>query len=464
MNKINTLRKMGVLAGMMVLAGIAGANPLSKDAQILIDRALNSPTLTVRYTGANATLVEFRLNGESIGTRTIGSTKASGETNFNLNLNDLKDGDNEVEVRLYDRTGKLVGREKTKISTDQSNKGPVYLESPKVGQQVQGPTEIKLGLARQMRNISVSFFIDNNWKSLINNPPFSYLWDTSRETNGWHEVEAWVVDEGSATLKTKKTRVLVNNPGGRTDRVGVNTEIKPTANAVNTTVEGTGTGVRVNQVKPGQLSKTLATNLDVQHSQVRVSVEGGMAGTKPVPNASGISVGQRNLTPTGTRVAKNNAKPGTMEIRISNGNVPMSVVNSVNAAAGLIPITRGARLKNIGSFSIMLNSEFVNFDVPTRIDNGVPMTPFRHLIEKAGGKVDWENMTKTVRASADGHDMMLQIGDKFAKLDSKSISLEIAPYIDRGRTIVPLSFIQEALKVDVEYDKASGHVLITSKK
>lgn len=448
MKKVNTLRTMGVLAGIVVLAGIAGASSLSKDAQILIDRALNSPTLTVRYSGANATLVEFRLNGESVGTRTIGSSKASGETTFNLNLNDLKDGDNDIEIRLYDRAGKLVGREKSKISTDQSNKGPVFLESPKVGQQVQGATEIKVGFAKTMRNATVSFFIDNNWKSLINNPPFSYLWDTSRETNGWHEVEAWIVDENSATLKTKKTRVLVNNPGGRTDRVGVNT-ITPANNEIKTTISEGG--------------KSNKSALDTQTSQVNVNVEGAMAGAKPVPNAAGISVGHRDLTPTGSRVAKTTATKGSMVIRVNQGGLPNSVIAGVNAGV-LVPIVRGQKFANIGNFAILLNSQYVNFDVPTRVENGVPMTPFRHLIEKAGGKVDWEHASKTVRASADGHNMTFQIGDKFARLDASSISLEIAPFIDRGRTIVPLSFIREALSVDVDYDKASGHVLITSKK
>jgi hypothetical protein len=41
--------------------------------------------------------------------------------------------------------------------------------------------------------------------------------------------------------------------------------------------------------------------------------------------------------------------------------------------------------------------------------------------------------------------------------------METAPYIDRGRTIVPLSFIDDALNVNVDYDKETGHVLITSK-
>src|SRR5687768_8854286 len=118
MQLTSNIRRMCVLAGITVMAAIASAAEIPLDAQIMIDRALNSPTVTIRYNGANAAVVEFRLNGESIGTRSVNASKASGETNFNIDLGLLKDGDNEVEIRLFDRTGKLVGSDKTNISTD----------------------------------------------------------------------------------------------------------------------------------------------------------------------------------------------------------------------------------------------------------------------------------------------------------------------------------------------------------
>ena len=92
------------------------------------------------------------------------------------------------------------------------------------------------------------------------------------------------------------------------------------------------------------------------------------------------------------------------------------------------------------------------------------MTPFRHLIEKAGGKVEWENGSKSVLANAEGREIFVQIGDKVARINKIDVELELAPYIDRGRTIVPLSFIRETLNVDIEFDKETGHVLIKSRK
>src|SRR5579862_3251769 len=116
-----TVRRLFLAAGLCVIA--ASASAFSIDPQIMIDRALDSPTLTVRYTGVSAALVELRVNGESLGTRAVTATRASGETNFTLDLSELKEGDNEIEVRLFDRTGKLVGQEHTTIKAEAAERG-----------------------------------------------------------------------------------------------------------------------------------------------------------------------------------------------------------------------------------------------------------------------------------------------------------------------------------------------------
>lgn len=458
---------MCVLAGMSALAALATALP-TQDAKINIDRALNSPTVTVRYNGASAALVELRLNGESVGTRSVSASKAAGETNFTINLGDLKDGDNEVEIRLFDRTGKLVGSEKTNISTDQTQYGPVFLSTPKVGQTVMGSVDIKLGFGRELKNVYVSFFVDNNFKKMTNYPPYAYTWDTAAETNGWHEVEAWAVDESSNTYKSRKTRVFINNPGGRTERRGVDTSLRTSRNpGSKAVVEGDEAGIRTIS-NPGVAKATDGGQLEgqtprvkggtVRANKVRASVTGAMSDLKPAPAGTSVATGTKSLTPkpmTVATVAK--VKP---TVQPTQG----IAIRNVSSAVGMIPITKGQRLPNVASFAVVLNSSFVDFDVQPRVDEGVPMTPFRHLIEKAGGTVLWENMNKSVKAKAEGKDISFQIGDKNAKINSLSVSLETAPYLDRGRTIVPLSFLSDALDVTIEYDKETGHVLITSKK
>ncbi len=511
-----TMRRMCVAAGLLV--GSVTAQAFTYDAQIMIDRALNSPTLTVKYKGAHAALVELRVNGESLGTRSVTASKDAGETNFTLNLTDLKDGENDVEVRLFDRTGKLVGSDHSNISTEQTLNAPVYLTTPKVGQTVRGSVDIKLGFGDSLKDVYVSFFVDNNFKAMTNFPPFQYAWDSTGETNGWHELEAWAIDGNSTTFKSRKVKVFVNNPGGRTYRVGSTDDqgapsVNPSRVGLQDTTERSDIRFSQNEGQAATLggSTGVAPTLhggSTSRNMVHAEIVDTTTGEKPLAPTRGISTSVRQLLPTGSRVAatvstpilsgpihvrsfttiksssvaaskahpKNNADLGEIVI-VPHHDLPLgayaqkvstiptaSVLGNVEAVSSLIQITRGQRIPNLGSFAVVLNSQFVNFDVPTRVDDGVPMAPFRHLIEKSGGSVDWQNSTKTVNAQADGHSILLQIGDKNARINNSIVPLDLAPYIDRGRTIVPISFMRSALNVNVEYDKTTGHVLITSNK
>lgn len=425
---------MCVVAGLAIMA--VAAQALIFDGQITIDRALNSPTLTVRYSNANAALVELRVNGESIATRSVNAGKSSGETTFTLNLSSLSSGDNKVEIRLFDKGGKLLASEATSVTTD-SSQSPVFLSNPKMGSTLQGNVDIKVGFGQQMKNSYVSFFIDNQFKSISNVPPYEFTWDTRGDSNGWHEVEAWVVDDSSSTFKTRKVRVFVQNPGGRTDRPS---PVEPAAKPI----------VAAPAAKP-ILAETTANAL-------HVSV-GGATSTKPATLQPSVSSGPKEMLPTGKRLATKTV------VAAQHTLPPVTVARNATPAArtGVVNVTRGVRLPSVGTFAIVYNTQFIDFDVQPRVSaDGVPLTPLRYLLEKAGGKVDWQNNLKNLSAKADGHDIFLHIGDSFAQVNKQRIELERPSFIEMGRTIVPLSFMRDALNVNIDYDKATGHVLITS--
>jgi Copper amine oxidase N-terminal domain len=476
-NTLKKLQRTALLAGAAALS--SGAFAFMFDANILIERALNSPTLTVKYDGANAALVELRVNGESFATRQVSNTASKGETTFTLTVTDLKDGENEIEIRLYDKTGKVIESQKQTMLTDQSNRGPVYISGPKQGQTLKGAVEIKLGFGKEMKNVFVSFYVDGDHKQMTNVPPFNYVWDTEKEANGWHTVEAWVVDETTNTYKSKQVRVFVNNPGGRTDRQGLGStgeatvskgtsqpgidegksELKTGATTGASKPEG---ATKSNPLEPKAQSGT-ATPAQVKTTvnSVKPSVDLKTSSKGPAPKVAdapgmakmptlegAVAMGNQDMIPTGLRVA------GMKTI----SKVPNFVES---AARKVLTVEHGTRFEGVTSFAVLFNNSFVEFDVQPRVDEGIPMTPFRHLLEKAGGDVEWLKDAKVVNASADGKKIWLKIGDKNAKINDRSFSLELAPYLDRGRTIVPLSFMKDALGVNIEFDPATGHVLIT---
>jgi hypothetical protein len=199
----------------------------------------------------------------------------------------------------------------------------------------------------------------------------------------------------------------------------------------------------------------------------------GIVATNSIQTVSGEKTGMKlaGYAPTqtaGARVLSPDAKVATgTAAPKANGTAPKINVGGVNAAltgAPLLNIHKGQRLPDIGTFTIVLNSKMLDFDVNPKVVNGVPLAPIRHLIEQYGGEVSWEHATKIVKALAEGKSIRIKIGDRIALVDDNPYELEVIPYIESGRTIVPLSFVKDTLNVQVQYDPATGHVLITSVK
>lgn len=510
------------IAGMAVLASLAHGSLI--DATVLIDRTDSNRQLTVRYSGAAVALLELRINGVSVDSKSVSDKKTSGETDFKLDMGSLEDGENKVEVRVYDGAGKLVGTQTSVVLVDRERAGPVFLTKPNSGSTVHGAVELQVEFERKLRDAFVSFFVNDEFMALKNYPPYTYIWDTAKMSNGWHEVQAMVLDGSNQQYKTQKVRVFVNNartgftprkedPTATTPQPEVRTSepellaLATTGNEIGAVPAGSPVGLKSSSgstssaegqstlrptgtrnidlpvpvapktstnatpvalgpahgPKTGGAPETIvATNVKPIEPSVRTTRAETTApvAVSPVePSVKTPTVG----TPSGTRfvsaetVAQNVVQPVTP-------TVAPTVGPAVHAATTLAPvaITFGQRLPDVGTFTIFYNNSPVLFDVAPRVTDGIPFTPFRHLFEQAGGKVGWEHASKTVLADGFGRHIWMRVGNPFAKIDDRSIQLERAPFIERGRTIVPLSFVTSTLDVEVQYDPNTGHMLVTS--
>lgn len=491
-------RKLISTLSVVAAIGLSAVSFGMLDTDILIQRALNSPDFSVKYSGANAAMVELRLNGVSIGTKQTSPLKSSGEATFTLDLTALNDGDNVIEVRLYDRGGRLVGTQRMNIFADDGTPSPVKLQGLRQGQTVQGSVEIQAGFGKELRSAYVSFFVDEQFKAMTNTTPFSFIWDTIGEANGWHEVEAWVVDEKSTTFKTRKIRVYVNNPGGRTDRrvnqavtnMPVPVASSSTVKAASSTIKAPVVKAAVTTTKTAVAVKTAATTVKTvapaitTAKAVATTVKSNVPvkGTAPIvkaansvkttsiPNLQVASNGVTAITSASVGLKSASASTQTAGAKLVTPKVKptnqINVSNSVTTAKAIdrIKIGYGTRLPASGKYSIKLDGKAIDFDVQPWIEAGVPLSPLRHLLEAKSGKVDWEHLTKTFFGEVDGKKIVVKIGGRTATIDDLAVQLEREAFIEQGRTIVPLSFVSELLQVDVQYDPATGHVLITSVK
>lgn len=88
---------------------------------------------------------------------------------------------------------------------------------------------------------------------------------------------------------------------------------------------------------------------------------------------------------------------------------------------------------------------FINSDNRT-------MVPARFVSEALRAEVEWNEETRQVIVKHKNRNILLTIGVRVAWVDSRQVSLDTAPSILGGRTMVPLRFVSECLGAEVVWD------------
>jgi hypothetical protein len=480
------LSKFLALAGAAVIATSAFSASLTEtDGQISIIRGSSAPSFAIQFSGIKPARVELKVNGESLGAKNMEGVATKGVVPFKIDPAKLGDGENVVEAYLYDKNGNIIGHEKTIISVRRGSTDPIFVKMPKMGQTVQGSVAIETGFGMQMQDAYVSFFVDGEFRAMKNFPPFNYVWDTTAETNGWHQIEAWSFDRSQTTRKSVAVRVFVNNPGGRTERIeAAPAPIKPepapakAAPVKPTPAPAKATPVTPAPAKAAPVTPTPAKAAPVTPTPAPAKAAPATPAPAPVPVLSepllqplvGGLMGLRAPVLVysevdGFRVTtpKTPVAPKAAPVKPTPAPAKAAPVKPAPAKAAPVPVERGTRIEKAGPINISLDGKTVEFDVQPRVDKGVPLTPFRHLFEAAGGEVDWDKFAKICSAKGLGKEVVIKIGDLYATVNGTTYQLEVASFIEKGRTIVPLSFVSEALNFEISYDAATNHVLILKK-
>lgn len=126
---------------------------------------------------------------------------------------------------------------------------------------------------------------------------------------------------------------------------------------------------------------------------------------------------------------------------------------------GLIPALSFAVEKS-SDIKVQLNGEQLVFDVPPTIIDGRTMVPLRSIFEALGAEVNWDESTKTITATIANTKIKLTIDNSTAYFNDKSVSIDVAPTIINGRTMVPLRFIGESFGADITWNNSTSTVSI----
>lgn len=116
---------------------------------------------------------------------------------------------------------------------------------------------------------------------------------------------------------------------------------------------------------------------------------------------------------------------------------------------------------SIGTFIKGIAVDFDKYDgVKPVIENNRTLAPLRAVSEAFGADVLWEADTETITVSKDETKIVMQIGEKKAYVNNEAVTIDAAPKIVNGRTLVPIRFIAEAFDLGVAWDADSQTVVV----
>ena len=118
-----------------------------------------------------------------------------------------------------------------------------------------------------------------------------------------------------------------------------------------------------------------------------------------------------------------------------------------------------------GDISVQLNGKALAFtDAVPELSDGRTFVPLRAVMEAMDAQVDYDGATRTVSIHRGGADLTMVLGQNQATVaedgQTRTITMDVTPYVRDGRTYVPVRFVAEAVGCSVGWDPNTRTVVI----
>lgn len=126
--------------------------------------------------------------------------------------------------------------------------------------------------------------------------------------------------------------------------------------------------------------------------------------------------------------------------------------------------TKGTAVFTIGQASYTLNGTAVTMDAAPYIKDGRTFVPVRFAANAVGvadANIIWDGAAKKVTVIKGDRVVQMTIGSTTLLVNGASITMDVAPEIVNGRTMLPIRFLGQALGASFTWDEAAQTVTAT---
>jgi len=131
-----------------------------------------------------------------------------------------------------------------------------------------------------------------------------------------------------------------------------------------------------------------------------------------------------------------------------------------DASSGQPPAAQRTLVLTVGEKTLDINGTVSTMDVAPVITGGRTMVPVRFVSEALNARVEWNEAAGNVTVVQAGHWIDLWPGETMMVVDGRRVDLDVAPLLSKGRTMLPLRAVAQALDLTVDWNPDTGRITL----
>lgn len=114
--------------------------------------------------------------------------------------------------------------------------------------------------------------------------------------------------------------------------------------------------------------------------------------------------------------------------------------------------------------SVTLDGNRIDTENLAKVVSGRTMIPVRCLAEQLGADVSYDSTLKAARIVRAGVEIIMPIGSKTCTVNGEPFQMDVAPYIENGRTMIPARYVSELFGQNIQWISETRTAAVTENK
>ncbi len=133
---------------------------------------------------------------------------------------------------------------------------------------------------------------------------------------------------------------------------------------------------------------------------------------------------------------------------------------TMGSAAVTVPIDSAEFVIGMNQYFVNNQTPGIQMDAAPYIDSGRTLVPVRYLADALGATTAWDGNAQEVTVSTSVYTIAMTIGSTTLTVNGQAQTMDAVPVINDGRTFLPARYVADALGFSVDWDATNQIVVV----